>query len=64
MRSPKAAPDAARAPRLDRPSFGQRLLADIRKNWILYVMVLPVLGIIFCFRMYRWPVSSWPSKNT
>ena len=44
MRSPKAAPDAARAPRLDRPSFGQRLLADIRKNWILYVMVLPVLA--------------------
>lgn len=49
MRSPKAAPDAARAPRLDRPSFGQRLLADIRKNWILYVMVLPVLAYYLLF---------------
>ena len=24
-------------------SFGQRLLRDMRKNWILYVMILPVV---------------------
>ena len=49
MSRSKTTPTAARAPRLDRPGFGQRLRADFRKNWILYAMVLPVLAYYLLF---------------
>lgn len=53
------------APASKKMSFGRRLLKDMRKNWILYVMILPVVlyyvifayvpmyGITLAFKTYR-----------
>ena len=40
-------------------SLPARLLKDMRKNWILYVMILPVVVYYIIFHMRRFTASSW-----
>lgn len=49
MHKQKDAPTQSTTLRSVRPSFGQRFLNDLRKNWILYVMILPVVAYYFLF---------------
>ena len=39
---------------LNKPSFGKRLKQDMRRNWSLYLLVLPV--IIFFIIFHYWPL--------
>lgn len=49
MHKQKDAPTQSTTLRSVRPSFGRRFLNDLRKNWILYVMILPVVAYYFLF---------------